>query len=87
MIAVFLSLFAILLIAFLQSASYGSRVALHLKSDTQYWGNPYNLMFYPDKLTEEGLRQRRLCLIWLGVFVGAMFAVAVLACGYERFFK
>lgn len=87
MIAVFLSLFAILLIAFLQSASYGSRVALHLKSDTPYWGNPYNLMFYPEKLTEEGLRQRKLCLIWLGIFGGTLLGGLVMAIIYEKFFK
>jgi hypothetical protein len=89
MTAVFLGMFAVLFISWLQTVSYGSRAARHHKSDLPDWyrPNPYYLMFQPDKLTGEGLRQRKLFLIWLGVFIGMMLAVGVMAFIYEQFVK
>jgi hypothetical protein len=84
-------LFAILLISLLQVVFYASRATMHRKPGVPYWpGNlesPNNILFRPHQLTEVGLRARRLCFIWLGVFLGTLLGSIVLAIIYEKFFK
>lgn len=68
-------------VAWLATVVYAIRVPFHAKSGSLHgWfrANPFNVVFYSDKLTPKGLVLRRRLLLSVGCFVGSL-AVGVLA--------
>jgi hypothetical protein len=87
MTAIQIGLMSIMLLSWLQMVSYGSRATMNRKPGVPYWpGNwekPGNILFRPHLLTEKGLRARRNCLVWFGVFLAAFAIFGVSCIWYE----
>jgi hypothetical protein len=87
MMAIQIGLMSIMLLSWLQIVSYGNRATVNRKPGVPYWPgnqeNPNNILFRPQLLTEKGLRARRNCFVWFGVFLVTLAIFGVIYIWYE----